>query len=156
MLFEICMILKTQCKCSSVMMTTLWEFSMVIWQCWCVWSCRNRSATLLQRLLPIHPKTCCCEHVGNTAAAHITYMKLPHSRSIQVEGFWSMLLQLQQALAKHLNVHLNELNIDWSFQASKKHHKSITKMVYSASQSPDSGPRRNSMQTRLHLIFQVH
>ncbi len=26
-------------------------------------------------LLPVHPEICCCKHVRNTAAAHITYMK---------------------------------------------------------------------------------
>ncbi len=39
------------------------------------------------------PTTCCCEHVRNTSAAHITYMKYPphsihespHNRSIQVD-----------------------------------------------------------------------
>ncbi len=59
-------------------------------------------------LLTIHS-----QHVRNTAAALITYVNKPHSihespcgRSIQVElgkvkGFWSMLQQLQQALAKY-------------------------------------------------------
>ncbi len=75
----------------------------------------NRSSTLLRQsmyrdlLLPVHP-----QHVRNTAAAHITNMKYCineslHSRSIQVElgkveGFWSTLQLLQQALDKHLNV----------------------------------------------------
>ncbi len=59
--------------------------------------------------------TCCCEHVINAAAVHITSKitliynihESPHSRSIQVElgkveGFWTTLQLLQQALAHWL------------------------------------------------------
>ncbi len=91
-------------------MTTLEEFSMVMYMtCLCVWSWWNRSAMLQDLLLPIHSHISCCEHVRNTAAAHITwnnpyiyikYVKSSSSRSIQVElgkveGFWSAIVPWQ-------------------------------------------------------------
>ncbi len=63
-------------------MTTLGVICMVIWQCYCIWSWQNRSATLLRQskyrdLLLSISTTSFCEHVRNTAAAHITW--IPHS-----------------------------------------------------------------------------
>ncbi len=70
--------------------------------------CRCSRESSLPRLTTANTSTtCCCEHVINTAAAHIIWS--PHSRPIQVElgkveGFLSVLQLLPNALAKYLNI----------------------------------------------------
>ncbi len=59
-------------------------------------------------LLPVHPQTCCCKHVRNTAAAHITNPQQSRRQkwTIQATICMSLSVRIQAGcISRHIHTH---------------------------------------------------